>query len=171
MSLSAGTKLGPYEIQSPLGAGGLGEVHRATDTQPSRLDPYQRLQAGKHELWQVLKPKDEAGLRLMILPTDFPHQFVRRVCGAGALARERDQGDGPLQPACACLGYFSTSHPPPPCAPPASACAAASLSGWPHGRPPTQSPPKPASCPPAAHGRKHPCRSGGLRSSSPVHPG
>ncbi|MGB8831673.1 MAG: protein kinase [Candidatus Sulfotelmatobacter sp.] len=35
MSLTAGTKLGPYEIQSPLGAGGMGEVYRARDV---RLD-------------------------------------------------------------------------------------------------------------------------------------
>src|SRR5579862_2387293 len=35
MPLTPGTKLGPYEIQSPLGAGGMGEVYRAKDI---RLD-------------------------------------------------------------------------------------------------------------------------------------
>jgi serine/threonine protein kinase len=35
MGLPSGTKLGPYEIESPLGAGGMGEVYRARDT---RLD-------------------------------------------------------------------------------------------------------------------------------------
>jgi eukaryotic-like serine/threonine-protein kinase len=36
MSLSAGTRLGPYEILSPLRAGGMGEVYRARDTRLAR---------------------------------------------------------------------------------------------------------------------------------------
>ncbi|HJZ11050.1 MAG TPA: serine/threonine protein kinase, partial [Acidobacteriota bacterium] len=35
MALSTGTRLGPYEILSLIGAGGMGEVYRANDT---RLD-------------------------------------------------------------------------------------------------------------------------------------
>ncbi len=36
MSLSAGSRLGPYEIVSPIGAGGMGEVYRARDTRLER---------------------------------------------------------------------------------------------------------------------------------------
>ena len=36
MTLSAGTRLGPYEILSPLGAGGMGEVYRASDAKLKR---------------------------------------------------------------------------------------------------------------------------------------
>jgi serine/threonine protein kinase len=55
MRLSAGDKLGPYEIIAPIGAGGMGDVYKARDTRldrsvavkvlPERIDAREDLRA------------------------------------------------------------------------------------------------------------------------------
>src|SRR6266540_1143735 len=46
MSLTAGIRLGPYEILAPLGAGGMGEVYRARDAKLGREIAVKVLPAG-----------------------------------------------------------------------------------------------------------------------------
>src|SRR6202165_2399876 len=51
MTIEAGTRLGPYEILSPIGAGGMGEVYRARDT---RLEREGAVKGPAHSLSQKL---------------------------------------------------------------------------------------------------------------------
>jgi eukaryotic-like serine/threonine-protein kinase len=53
MPLASGTKLGPYEIQSLLGAGGMGEVYRAKDTRLDRTVAVKILPQGVTETPEV----------------------------------------------------------------------------------------------------------------------
>jgi serine/threonine protein kinase len=65
VSLTAGTRLGPYEILAPLGTGGMGEVYRARDTRLDRT------------------------VAIKILPSQFSADPVRRVSHLSRLAFER----------------------------------------------------------------------------------
>jgi serine/threonine protein kinase len=67
MGLKPGTKLGPYEIQSPLGAGGMGEVYRARDTRLERDVAVKVLPANLSSdpsLWQRLEREAKAVSKL-----------------------------------------------------------------------------------------------------------
>ena len=85
MALSAGTRLGPYEILAPIGAGGMGEVYRARDhrlgrdvalkvlpvafsADPDRLRRFEqeaRAAGMLNHLWKEIRASDPAGIHFI----------------------------------------------------------------------------------------------------------
>jgi len=99
MVLTSGTKLGPYEIQAPLGAGGMGEVYRARDPRLDRsvaikilpagfssdADRLQRFQQEARVLSSLTHPNLLAifdGATRTVPTTWFPNYSKVRVCAS-----------------------------------------------------------------------------------------
>jgi eukaryotic-like serine/threonine-protein kinase len=91
MPLSAGTKLGPYEILAPIGAGGMGEVYKANDT---RLDRIVAIKASKSEFSERFEREARA-----ISALNHPHICQLYDVGPNYLVMELVEGaslKGPL---------------------------------------------------------------------------
>src|SRR5580704_7781740 len=93
MALSAGTKLGPYEIVSALGAGGMGEVYKATDTRLCRTVAIKVLHRAHSDRFE-----EEARA---IAALNHPHVCTLHDVGPNYLVMEYVEGSalrGPLPP-------------------------------------------------------------------------
>ncbi len=72
MTLPAGTRLGPYELLSPLGAGGMGEVYRARDPRLGREVAIKVLPAElAHDRQRLARFEREAKLLASLSRRDF----------------------------------------------------------------------------------------------------
>ena len=91
MSLDRGTKLGPYEILEPLGAGGMGEVYKARDT---RLDRMVALKVSHQQFSERVEREARA-----IAALNHPHICQLHDVGPNYLVMEYIEGQplkGPL---------------------------------------------------------------------------
>jgi Tol biopolymer transport system component len=108
MSLASGTKLGPYEIGTPLGAGGMGEVYRARDTRLDRTVAIKILpaqftadQASKQRFEREAKTISSLNHPHICVLYDIGHQegvdYIVMECVEGeTLAKRLEKGPLPL---------------------------------------------------------------------------
>jgi serine/threonine protein kinase len=109
MRLSTGTKLGPYEIEATLGAGGMGEVYRARDTRLDRTVAIKILPAGlandpvrKQRFEQEAKTISSLNHPHICVLHDIGHQdgidYLVMECIEGeTLAKRLERGSLPLE--------------------------------------------------------------------------
>ena len=88
MPLSAGEKLGPYELLAPIGAGGMGEVYKARDT---RLDRIVAVKVSKEDFSERFEREARAAAAL-----NHPHICALYDVGPNYLVMEYVEG-APLQ--------------------------------------------------------------------------
>ena len=90
MTLNSGTRLGPYEIEAPIGAGGMGEVYRAKDT---RLDRTVAVKVLPSELSS--KPDCASASSVKRAPVaSLNHPHICALYDVGSSGRSRLSGDG-----------------------------------------------------------------------------
>ena len=90
MALTAGTRLGPYEILSAIGAGGMGEVYKARDT---RLDRIVAIKILPPE-WTSDPAMKERFSREAQTIASLNHPNICVLHDVGSEARHRLSGDG-----------------------------------------------------------------------------
>jgi len=97
MPLAAGTRLGPYEILAPIGAGGMGEVWKARDTRLDRIVAIKRLKGQDGSASSAARFQQEARA---IAALNHPHICQIYDVGPDYLVMEYVEGkplSGPLQ--------------------------------------------------------------------------
>src|ERR1043165_3842357 len=101
MSLSAGERLGPYEVLAPIGAGGMGDVWKARDT---RLDRIVAIKVSKSEFSERFEREARAVAALnhpniCTLHDVGPNYLVMELVEGPTLADRIKEGPIPLQEA------------------------------------------------------------------------
>jgi len=111
MLLSASTKLGPYEILAPIGAGGMGEVYKARDT---RLDRFVAIKVSKEKFSARFECEARAVAALnhpnICQLYDFGHNYLVMEFIEGAPLKGPLPLDKALDYACQILAALDAAH-------------------------------------------------------------